>query len=210
MATPGQIVILNGAPRAGKSSIVAVFQSMTGIPWMNLGVDVFSRYVTPPSYQPGMGLRPGSERLEIQELIPALFAAVYDSIAAHSRQGLNVVCDIEHHDAYATPLRVLQDCAQRVRDLPALFVGVRCPLDVILQRRDTTWPGWRGGLPTVETRFGSIPEPALRWQEEVHRPGIYDIEVDTSQLSSEDCAAAILSRAAASPPVALDRLAVMA
>ncbi|MEY2422761.1 MAG: chloramphenicol phosphotransferase [Acidimicrobiaceae bacterium] len=199
MVTPGQIVILNGAPRAGKSSIVAVFQSMTGVPWMNLGVDVFSQYVTPPSHQPGMGLRPGHERPEIQELIPALFAAVYDSIAAHSRQGLNVICDIEHHDAYATPLHVLRDCAQRVRDLPALFVGVRCPLDVILQRRDATWPGWRDGLPMVETPFGSIPEPALRWQEAVHRPGIYDIEVDTSQQRPEECAAAILSRAGAAP-----------
>jgi chloramphenicol 3-O phosphotransferase len=199
MATPGQIVILNGAPRAGKSSIVSVFQSMTGVPWMNLGVDVFSRYVTPPLYQPGMGLRPGDERPEIQELIPVLFAAVYDSIAAHSRQGLNVICDIEHHDAYAKPLHVLRDCAKRVRDLPALLVGVRCPLDVILQRRDTTWPGWRDGLPILETPSGSIPEPALRWQEEVHRPGIYDIEVDTSQLSPEDCATAILSRAGTAP-----------
>ena len=52
---------------------------MTGVPWMNLGVDVFSRYVTPASYQPGMGLRPGHERPEIQQLMPALFAAVYDS-----------------------------------------------------------------------------------------------------------------------------------
>src|SRR5689334_18947913 len=100
MATPGQIIVLNGAPRTGKSSIVGVLQSMTGPPWTNLGVDVFSRYVTPPAYQPGIGLRPGTERPEIQELIPALFAGVYDSIAAHSRQGLNVVCDIEHHDAY--------------------------------------------------------------------------------------------------------------
>jgi hypothetical protein len=29
--------------------------------------------------------------------------------------------------------------------------------------------------------------------------GIYDIEVDTSQLSPEDCATAILSRAGAAP-----------
>jgi chloramphenicol 3-O phosphotransferase len=207
MATPGQIIVLNGAPRSGKSSIVAVFQSMTAVPWMNLGVDVFSEYVTPPAYRPGIGLRPGRERPEIQELLPALFAAVYDSMAAHSRQGLNVICDIEHHDAYAKPLHVLRDCARRVRDLPALFVGVRCPLDVILQRRDATWPGWRRDLPIVETEAGPVPEPALRWQEEVHRPGIYDVEVDTSELGPEDCAAAILSRAAAAPPAAFTRLA---
>ena len=206
----GQIVILNGAPRAGKSSIVKVLQSMPGPPWMNIGVDVFSAWVTPPQYRPGMGLRPGRERPEIQALIPALFAAVYDSIAAHSRQGLNVVADIEHHDAYAVPLGLLPACARRLNGLPALFVGVRCPLDVIVDRRDATWPGWRDGLPTVMTPHGDVPEPAVRWQEEVHRPGIYDLEVDTSTMSPEQCAAMIVDRLRDGPlPTALQQLAAI-
>ncbi len=37
MVEPGTIVLLNGTPRAGKSSIVEVFQSLPGPPWMNLG-----------------------------------------------------------------------------------------------------------------------------------------------------------------------------
>src|SRR2546423_15008037 len=52
---PGQIVILNGAPRSGKSSIVAVIQDTFDGPWMNLGVDVFVRTVTPKRYRPGLG-----------------------------------------------------------------------------------------------------------------------------------------------------------
>ena len=47
---PGQIVLLNGAPRSGKSSIVAVIQETFDGPWMNLGVDVFVRAVTPKRY----------------------------------------------------------------------------------------------------------------------------------------------------------------
>ncbi len=39
---PGQIIILNGAPRSGKSSIVAVIQETFDGPWMNLGVDTLS------------------------------------------------------------------------------------------------------------------------------------------------------------------------
>ena len=46
--------------------------------------------MTPPRYRPGMGLRPGGKRPEIEALIPALYAAFYDSVAAHSRHGLNV------------------------------------------------------------------------------------------------------------------------
>ena len=57
--TPDQVLILNGAPRAGKSSIVEVVQDAFDGIWMNLGVDVFARGVTPKRYQPGIGLRPG-------------------------------------------------------------------------------------------------------------------------------------------------------
>jgi chloramphenicol 3-O phosphotransferase len=59
--SPGQIVILNGTPRAGKSSIAAAIQeSFPGV-WMNLGVDAF-KAMTPDRYQPGIGLRPRGER----------------------------------------------------------------------------------------------------------------------------------------------------
>jgi chloramphenicol 3-O phosphotransferase len=100
---PGRIVVLNGAPRSGKSSIAAVIQETFDGPWLNLGVDVFSQHVLPPRYRPGIGLRPGGERPDIEALIPALYAAFYDSVAAHSRHGLNVVVDVDHHDAYSSP-----------------------------------------------------------------------------------------------------------
>ena len=56
----GQIVILNGAPRAGKTSIArAMMESFEGT-WINLGVDA-SAAMTPERYRPGIGLRPGGE-----------------------------------------------------------------------------------------------------------------------------------------------------
>jgi len=53
----------------------------------------------------------------------------------------------------------------------------------------------------------TVPEPVRRWQEAVHRPGIYDLEVDTSVLSPEACVVAI-GRALAAPPApsAFERL----
>jgi chloramphenicol 3-O phosphotransferase len=134
-------VVLNGAPRSGKSSIAAVIQETFDGPWMNLGVDVFSQHVTPPR------LRPGGERPDIEALIPALYAAFYDSIAAHSRHGLNVVADVGHHDAYSVPLGVMPDAARRLRELPALLVGVRCPVEVIMRRRDADPSGAQGRPP---------------------------------------------------------------
>jgi chloramphenicol 3-O-phosphotransferase len=48
---PGQIVILNGAPRSGKSGIAHSIQETFGGVWVNLGVGV-SRLATPSGCQP--------------------------------------------------------------------------------------------------------------------------------------------------------------
>jgi chloramphenicol 3-O phosphotransferase len=191
---PGQIVILNGAPRSGKSSIVAVIQDTFDGPWMNLGVDVFAREVTPRRYRPGMGLRPGEESHALAPLVPAFYAAFYDSIAAHSRAGLNVVVDVAHHDA-----KILAESARRLEGLPVLFVGVRCPIEVVMQRRNVGQPG-REGQYATGTEAEPVPSPVARWQEAVHVPGIYDLEVDTSRQSPEECAAAIRRRLNDGPP----------
>lgn len=209
MARAGWVVVLNGAPRSGKSSIVKVIQETFDGPWLNLGVDVFSRCVTPPRYRPGIGLRPGGERPDIEALIPALYAAFYDSLAAHSRQGLNVVADVGHHDAYSVPLRVLPDAARRLRGLPALLVGVRCPVEVIMQRRDAGQPGREGHYGTSGPG-GEIPPPVLRWQQEAHRTGIYDLEIDTSVVTPEAAAGIIRQRLDGPSPSAFTQLAAQA
>ena len=203
----GWIVVLNGAPRSGRSSIATVIQGTFGGPWMNLGVDVFSRHVTPPRYRPGMGLRPGGgERPDIEALIPALYAAFYDSVAAHARHGLNVVADVGHHDAYAAPLHPLRDAARRLRGLPAILVGVRCPIEEIMRRRDAGQPG-REGRYATSGPDGEIPDPVLHWQHRVHQPGIYDLEIDTSTVTPEAAAASIRARLAGPPPTAFRQLA---
>ena len=51
-----------------------------------LGVDRFMR-MTPARYLPGMGLRPGGERQDLEPLVLTLYRALYESIAAHSREG---------------------------------------------------------------------------------------------------------------------------
>ncbi len=200
----GQIVVLNGAPRSGKSSIAAIIQSTFDGVWMNLGVDGFMR-MTPPQYQPGIGLRPGGEREDLEPLVARLYRAMYDSIAAHSRLGLNVVVDVGHHDAYAVPRGILPDCARRLSGLPVLFVGVRCPIEIIMQRRRDT--GWNADW----SADAAVPPPVRLWQQEVHIPGIYDLEIDTSVLSPEACAAVIRQHLEHGPPAsAFQRLAAMA
>ncbi|MEH2458005.1 chloramphenicol phosphotransferase CPT family protein [Nostoc sp.] len=197
----GQIIILNGVPRSGKSSIVAVIQETFNGVWMNLGVDRFIQ-MTPARYLPGIGLRPGGERHDLEPLVPILYSAMYESIAAHSRLGLNVVVDIGHHDAYAMGRGILADSARRLNGLPVLFVGVRCPIEIIMERRQNT--GWNVG----NAADSPMPRPVQLWQCEVHMPGIYDLEVDTSLLSPGACAEVIRQHLTDSPaPSAFQRLA---
>ena len=199
---PGRIVVLNGAPRSGKSSIAAVIQDTFDGVWMNLGVDAF-KAMTPRRCQPGIGLRPGGEAADLEPLVVVLFEAMYEAIATHSRLGLNVVVDIDHHDDYSRPRRILPRSAGQLRDLPAWLVGVHCPLQVVMERRRATWAA-------ITPADGSVPEPVRRWQHAVHAPGIYDLEVDTSLLSPERCAASIRECIEhGPPPSAWGRLAAM-
>jgi chloramphenicol 3-O phosphotransferase len=190
--TLGRIVILNGAPRSGKSSIAAAMMANLPGSWINFGVDAQMR-MTPDHLLPGIGLRPGGEKPELEPVIQKLYAALYESIAAHSRQGLDVVADLGHHDSYSKPLGILLDCARRLAGLPALFVGVRCRIEIIMERRRADPQGG------YYLAGDGVPEAVQRWQEAVHQPGIYDLEVDTSVMTPEDCAAAI-GRALAAPP----------
>ena len=82
---------------------------------MNLGVDAHMAGVMPRRYSPGIGLRPGGERPDLEPLVVRFYAALYESIAAHSRLGLHVVSDFGHHDSFSMPRGVLADCAQAIR-----------------------------------------------------------------------------------------------
>ncbi|MBD8069785.1 chloramphenicol phosphotransferase CPT family protein [Bacillus sp. PS06] len=183
---PAKVIILNGTPRSGKSSIASVIQKTFDGVWMNVGVDQFMQ-MTPEKYQPGMGLRPGGERPDLEPLIKIMYQSMFEATAQFSRLGLNVVMDVGLHDGYSVPLRILPDCIHILDGLPVWFVGVRCPLEIVMERRINTW--------NVGYNIdGKVPEPVALWQQLVHVPGIYDIEVDTSILSPEECSRLIQQR----------------
>ena len=183
-SSPSQVVILNGAPRSGKSSIAAAIQETFPGLWVNIGVDV-ARAMTPPALQPGVGLRPGEPDHPAAAAVPTLYAALWESVAAHARLGLNVVVDVGLYD-----VQIAADAARRLAELPVLFVGVRCELETIMDRRRAAGvEKYAVGGPGEP-----VPQPVLRWQHEVHAYWTYDIEVDTSTQTAQQCAVAIRNR----------------
>ena len=141
----------------------------------------------------------------IEALVPTMYAAMYESIAVHSSLGVNVVVDVGHHDDYDVPQGLLYECARRMEGLPVLFVGVRCPVEIVWERRRNTW--------LKEQRIPDDTPPPYsvhRWDREVHRPGIYDLQVDTEKMSPEECSQVILKHLKHGPePTAFKRLAAM-
>lgn len=182
---PGRVVILNGVPRSGKSTVARALQDTDAEPWMALGVDLHQA-ATPERLRPGIGLRPGGERPDLEGFVERAFFALYDSVAAHARLALNVVVDVGHHDGHAGIVRLWPRCLARLRGLPVLVVGVRCPTDEIMRRRRAS-----GARYLAAAEGEPVPAPVLRWQKAVHRPGHYDLELDTSRASPAECAAAI-------------------
>jgi chloramphenicol 3-O phosphotransferase len=179
----GRIVLLNGAPRAGKSSIARALQAKGD--WLIFGVDAMMA-MTPAHRLPGIGLRPGGERPDLEDFVRRSYAALFAGLAAFARQGIAVVSDVGLHDSYSRPLGITQMACEMLADLPLLWVGVHCPIDVIMARRNADTSGtYAGG--------SGVPLPVQRWQDEVHAGKQYDLEVDTSMLTPGQCAEKIAS-----------------
>jgi chloramphenicol 3-O phosphotransferase len=176
--------------------VTAVQELFDGV-WINLGVDA-ARAPTPARLQPGIGLRPGEPGHPAAPYVPILYAALYESVAAHSRLGLNVAVDVGHYES-----EILAAGAERLEGLPVLFVGVHCPLETIMERRRAAG----AERYAIAAEDEPVPAPVQRWQHEVHGEWAYDLEVDTSRLSASECAAAVAERLRGSPPTAFARLA---
>jgi chloramphenicol 3-O phosphotransferase len=102
--------------------------------------------------------------------------------------------DVNHHESYSHPYGILRDCARRLLGLPVLFVGVRCPVDVIWERRAATWGQVRGAVAEDVVAAVELAQTTS------HAHGHYDLEIDTSVMSPGDGARMIGRRLADGPP----------
>ena len=129
---------------------------------------------------------------DLVDAVPALYASLYGSAAAHARNGLNVVMDVYHHDNYPKPLNTLGIATRELAGLRTLFVGVNAPLDAIWARRAQTWGQRRESVADDVRR-------AVEMHDAAARALTYDIELDTAELSPDECVDRIARRLAEGP-----------
>jgi len=202
----GRIVLLNGTSSAGKGTIARAMQAQApGDGWLHLGLDrmlegvdrSLIRYVDGISRQETEGWSVpfvGGAIAGLPILGPAalrLIDEMYQGAAAMANSGSGVIFDDVIYDR-----RVLVLAAAALRLTPCLFVGVRCPVEVAIERE--------------RLRGDRAPGGAEIFDRAVHKPGIYDLEVDTSFLDPGQCASVILSTATGTftPSAALERAAL--
>lgn len=154
----GQIIYLNGASSSGKTTIARTLQDLLEEPYMLVAVDEFfemlpARFAEEPP----------------REVMINVMSGMHGTVAALSRAGNNVVVD----DVLAGK-PFLREIVDALDGLPVLFVGVRCPLEV-LEKREKERGDRIEGLAAFQ--FGRV-----------HHYGIYDVEVDTSVSSPQECA----------------------
>jgi len=186
---PGNIILLNGAAGAGKTSIVQALQAVLDAPYLDMGVDKLvsmlpDAYLERPSWEKGLD---GTTQVGLLDRLdpcsPQLISGMHHTIAALARAGNHVI---------AAHVLIepgwLRECAQLFCELPTFFVGIRCPLEILEAREQTL-----GNRPFGLAHFGAV-----------HIPGVYDVEVDTSLLSPMECALQIKHRLQeGTPPIAM-------
>ena len=181
----GRVILLNGTSSSGKTTLVRALQATLPDPWLEIGIDRFvfalpKAYLDQPlwsevfRYVRPEGRDDGPFRIETGPLGRRLVAGMHRTVAALADSGLDVIVDHVLLDAEWLP-----ECRRLWSPFETLFVGVRCPLEIVLERerlrKDRT-------IGQAEAQFAVV-----------HRAGGYDVEVDTSVESPTEAASRIVA-----------------
>ena len=186
----GTIIFLNGTSSAGKTTLAHGLQEQLTEPYMHVALDQF-RDGLPDQYR-GLNAPRGSTGDCGLNVIPVtnvdqpyteirfgnygrqMLRGMRRAMAAMVENGINIIID----DIILAPA-FLDDYLSVFKTFKVIFVGVRCPRDVVNQRE--------------MSRPGRFPGTAIGHFEICHRHAIYDVEVDTSVSTPVECAATIIS-----------------
>lgn len=182
-AVAAEVIVLNGGSSSGKSSIARCLQELLDEPWITLGVDELLGALAPSLVgdappRPGRTplLRYGSHGAVVVD--PAWWpveSAWYEGVAAMAHAGLGVIVE-EVLLAGGTAQRRISGELPRVE---VLWVGIRCD-PAAASARETSRADRIGGM-------------ALSQAERVHEGVRYDVVVDTTDASPDQCARAVLA-----------------
>jgi chloramphenicol 3-O phosphotransferase len=168
-----EVIVLNGGSSAGKSSLAQYVQrELPGI-WLVLGVDDLIRALSfgPDDDSAGGTLRfAGDGMITLSDNFRQAEAAWRHGMAAIARAGVGVILDEVLLDGRDSQARL----AESLEGLRVAWVSVRCDPEVAEARE----------LRRGDRVHGMALDQALR----VHEGVRYDVVVDTTMRTPDDCA----------------------
>jgi len=175
----GRVILLHGTSSSGKSTVARAIQALSDDPWIRLGIDAVWNAVDERWMEHGSRSAEGFHWSEDGTIAPGpvgqrIAAGMRAAVAALARAGNDVVAD----DVFVDP-GWLSAWRAELTGIRLLLVGVFAPLHLLEERE--------------RSRGNRISGEARAQFEVIHRGVGYDITVDTSDRTPEQCARAILN-----------------
>ena len=172
-----QVIVLNGGSSSGKSKIARCLQVVLPGAWLSLSVDTLVDAMPARLTAGGDGIGFADDGgVAVGHEFMALQDAWIAGLAAMARAGAHIVVDDVFLGGSASQRRWLD----ALGDVPTLWVGVRCSAEVATARE--------------AARGDRIAGMAAAQANLVHQGVTYDLEVDTTDTGSMDCARTVAAR----------------
>lgn len=172
-----QVIVLNGGSSSGKTGIARCLQAILPEPWIRIGVDDLLDALPPALMDADGGINFGPQgEVSVGDGFRSIEAASMNGIAAMGQAGARVIID----EVFLGGVDSQERLRAHLSDLEVLWVGVRCAATIAAARE-------------IARRDRTVGMAASQ-SELVHQGVRYDLEVDTSQLESLDCARVIAAR----------------
>lgn len=201
---PGKIIFLNGTSSAGKTTLAHALQETLEDAYLHIALDQF-RDGLPDKFR-GLNSAPGESghrglnvvpvttsdkpftAVEFGDVGETMLKGMRRAMAAMVAAGNNIIID-----DILLKSEFLQDYLEVFAPFEVIFVGVRCPINVINARE--------------RSRPGRFPGTAYGHYKPCHAHGTYDIEVNTADMTPFECAAQVAAFLRDHKPTAFSNLA---
>jgi len=217
----GKIIIVSGASGSGKSTACELFAKRSDEFWLLYGIDDFLAGTFPAKFgHHGPRSREGIYAHPIDESDPdgplrwsfgphghRAIHSLHEWVAAAARSGCNIILD----NLMMIDPPVLQDCIWTLKDLPVLFVSLKPPFEVLMERvanRTMTkkMPTDILGDDTVRLMLDLLHRLRPWFYDAVYANDCYDLEIDTVAHGPDQVCDMIEARLAQGPGTAFDTL----
>jgi len=168
------VIVLNGASSSGKSSIALALQGLLPRPFLVFGVDTLVASLPPASSTHDPGIVFGFDGVvAVGNRFRQLEHAWYQGLAAIARDDVGVIID----EVFLGGRESQERLRSALSGLRVVWVGVRCDLEVAIARE--------------VARPERIQGMALSQATIVHKGVQYDLQVDTTKNSAQECATTV-------------------